>query len=561
MLGGTKTTAMKNLKPPATTGLLFDLEASAWWSTPLSPGALRRLREGWQGIFQRTILGLLERPAQALGAQLDEELGRPGKELYAMSGLLLIAEFQDWTIDEAAEAWTLNAGVQFALHLPRDRQDLSARTLDHYRRLLREKVEVQEVFTTVTAALVAELELDIRQQRLDSTHVLSAMAQLGRAQLLSVAVRRFLVQLKKHDAAGYAGLEAGLRERYEAAESRLFGHGTRRPQAREQVLAQVAADLAWLVERFGKDPVHERRASYQALERLLREHCEVRADQTAVVRPQSLDEKGGSARCLQNPSDPGAGSSGHKGPGYQVQLAQALPPRDAEGKIEGPGLVMACVPQSAAVRDNEALAEVLAQQQSAGLLPEQTAADTIYGSDANVQACAVLGVRLLSPVGGAAPRAAPASHGCSAAERALKTRLAGRREEQETAEWKREYAQRSGIEGLNRALDVTTGCKELRVRGPRAVEVSVSLKVTGWNILAAAKIRGQRARRAARQAPAGGAGGAGHAGRRAGAIRDRIRRPRCTHTRAPRPNLSRRPGKNPTLGTIPPPKNHFCASI
>src|SRR6266436_10235583 len=151
--GGTKTTAMKNLKPPATTGLLFDLEASAWWSTPLSPGALRRLREGWQGIFQRTILGLLERPAQALGAELDDELGRPSKELYAMSGLWLIAEFQDWTIDEAAEAWTLNAGVQFALHLPRghpersrmgDRQDLSARTLDHYRRLLREKVEVQE---------------------------------------------------------------------------------------------------------------------------------------------------------------------------------------------------------------------------------------------------------------------------------------------------------------------------------------------------------------------------------------------------------------------------------
>jgi hypothetical protein len=475
-----------------------------------------------------------------------------------MSGLLLIAEFQDWTIDEAAEAWTLNAGVQFALHLPRDRQYLSARTLDHYRRLLRDKVEVQEVFTTVTAALVAELELDIRKQRLDSTHVLSAMAQLGRAQLLSVAVRRFLVQLKKHDAAGYAGLAAGLRERYEAAESRLFGQGTRKPQARGEVLVQVAADLLWLVERFGADPAHQRRTSYQALERLLREHCEVRADKTVAVRPQSRDEQGGSARCLQNPSDPGAGYSGHKGPGHQVQLAQALPPRDAEGKIEGPGLVTACVPQSAAVRDNEAMAEVLGQQQRAGLLPEQTAADTIYGSDANVQACAALGVRLLSPVGGVAPRAAPAKHRCSAAERALKARLAERREEQQTGEWKRAYAQRSGIEGLNRALEVSTGCKELRVRGTRAVEVAVSLKVTGWNILAAAKIRGHRARRAARQRPPGGPD---HGGRRTGTIRARFRRSRCTHLRVPRPNLSRRPGKNPTLGIAPLPKNHFCAFI
>jgi hypothetical protein len=553
-----QTTAMKNLKKPATTGLLFDLEASAWWSTQLSPGALRRLREGWQGIFQRTILGLLERPAQALGAGLDEELGRPSKELYAMSGLLLIAEFQDWTIDEAAEAWTLNAGVQFALHLPRDRQYLSARTLDHYRRLLREKVEVQEVFTTVTAALVAELELDIRKQRLDSTHVLSAMAQLGRAQLLSVAVRRFLVQLKKHDAAGYAELEPGLRERYEAAESRLFGQGTRKPQAREEVLAQVAADLAWLVERFGKDPAHEARASYQALERLLREHCEVRADKTVVVHPQSRDEKGGSARCLQNPSDTGAGYSGHKGPGYQVQLAQALPPRDAEGKIEGPGLVTACVPQSAAVRDNEALGEVLAQQQRAGLLPEQTTADTIYGSDANVQACAALGVRLVSPVGGLAPRAAQPSHHCSAAERALKARLAERREQQETEAWKREYAQRSGIEGLNRALDVATGCKELRARGTRAVEVAVSLKVTGWNILAAAKIRGYRARRAARQTRPGGPG---QAGSRAGAFGSRFHRPRRTPMRTARRKLCRRPEKNPALEIAPPPKNRFCACI
>ena len=96
---------------------------------------------------------------------------------------------------------------------------------------------------------------------------------------------------------------------------------------------------------------------------------------------------GGRAHCLQNPSDTDAGYSGHKGPGHQVQIAQALPPRDADGKIEGPGLLTACEPQ----------------------------------------------------------------------ERALKERLAARREEQQTAEWKRPYAARSGIEGVHRALDAVTG--------------------------------------------------------------------------------------------------------
>jgi len=488
---------MKNLQKPAESETLFDLEGSTWWRQQLSPNALRRLEEGWQGVFQRTILKLLGKPAEALGEAFDEELGRPSKELYAMSGLLLIAEFKDWTIEQAAEEWTLNAGVQYALHLGRDRQYVSARTLDNYRRLLREKVDVQEIFTRVAAALVEELELDIRKQRVDSTHVLSAMAQLGRLQLLAVAVRRFLVQLKRRDARGYDGLAESLRQRYEPAETRLFGMGGKPEQPRDQALGQVAQDLAWLVDRFEVGEVHRGWASYQALERLLAEHCESKEDRTVGIRRQSRDAEGGSTQCLQNPSDTGAGYSGHKGPGYQTQLAQMLPPRDADGHLEGPGLLTACVPQSAAVRDNEALPEILAQQKAAGLLPEQMVADTLYGSDANVQQCGALGVKLLSPVGGVEPkRQGEVRHWCSRAERERKARLAQRRAEQETPEWRKEYAQRSGIEGVNRALDATTGAKQLRVRGTRAVIVAVSLKATGWNILAAAKIRARRNRKA-----------------------------------------------------------------
>lgn len=486
---------MRTLKAPPGEATLFDLEATAWWSTQLSPNALRGLRAGWHGLFQRTILALLQQPAEALGRHFDEELGRPSKELYALSGLLLIAEFKNWTIDEAAEAWSLDAGIQFALHLPRDRQYLCPRTLDNYRRLLRENGDVQAIFTTVTSALVQELELDIERQRLDSTHVLSNMAKLGRLQLLAVAVRRFLHAVQRHDAPAYEALPAPLRERYEPAETRLFGLGTRQPQPREEALQQVAEDLAWLVTHFAGEPAHAGRASYHALARLLAEHCEVKEGRT-VVHAQSQDAHGGSAECLQNPSDPDAGYSGHKGAGHQVQIAQALPPRDAQGEIEGPGLITACVPQSAAVRDNEALAEVLAQQQSAGLLPSELLADTIYGSDANVQASAQAGVVLISPVCGAPPKAKEPKHNSSPAERALKERLQARRAAQETPEWQHDYRARSGLEGVHHALDLVTGMKELRVRGARAVRMAVTLKVTGWNILAAAKTLARRARRA-----------------------------------------------------------------
>jgi hypothetical protein len=486
---------MRTLKAPPNEATLFDLEATAWWSRQLSANALRALRAGWQGIFQQIIVQLLERPAEALGVHFDEALGRPSKELYALSGLLLIAEFKNWTIAEAAEAWSLDAGVQFALHLPRDRQYLCPRTLDNYRKLLRENGDVQEIFTTVTRALIEALEIEIRRQRLDSTHVLSHMAKLTRGQLLTVAVRRFLVQLRKHDAPAYEALEKDLRARYEPAETRLFGWGARQGAAREEGLQQAAEDLALLVSRFAAEPKIAQWKSYQGLGRLFAEHCEVQAAQT-VVRPQSRDAQGGSAHCLQNPSDPDAGYSGHKGAGHQVQIAQALPPRDAAGQPEGPGLVTACLPQSAAVRDNQALAEVLAQQAVAGLLPKELVADTIYGSDLNVRACALAGVELCSPVGGVVPKNdGPAKHNCTVAERELKARLRARRLEQQTDSWQAKYRRRSGIEGLHRALDAVTGIKKLRVRGSQAVRMAVLLKATGWNILAAAKIQAHRARR------------------------------------------------------------------
>ena len=116
------------------------------------------------------------------------------------------------------------------------------------------------------------------------------------------------------------------------------------------------------------------------------------------------------------------------------------------------------MPQSAAVRDNEALGEMLTQQQKARLLPEEITADTTCGSDApfgelrafgNVRTCAAPSMTLLITVGGIAPKkgGAPILHSCGSQERALKERLAARREEQQTAEWKRPYAARSGIEG------------------------------------------------------------------------------------------------------------------
>lgn len=501
---------MKTIKEPESKlqPRLFSDENLGWWVSRLSPNALNNLERGWQGVFRRSILQLM--PAEQLGEHFSDTAGRPTKELYSMAGLMLIAEFKNLTGEQTAEAYTFDASIQYALNLPCDGQYLSARTVDNYRKLFREDEAAQDVFTRVSATLVAELELDISRQRLDSTHVLSNMARLGRQQLLAVGVKRFLVQLRKHHRGCYDGLPEELRERYLPAESRLFGQGTKKALPKDEAIEQTGQDMALFITRFGEDESVAKMKSYADMARLFAEHFKAPQDkdkdrdkdkeeasgQRPELRPKSKDAEGGSTRTLQNPSDPDAGYDGHKGAGYQAQIAQTLPPRDEKDRIEGPGLLTGLLPQSAAVRDDAALAPMLEQQRQSGLRPGELTADTLYGSDANVQSCAEQGIELVSPVGGKPPGLEEPKHNCTRAEKEKKQRLAQRREEQETEAWTSTYATRGGIEGVNRALDAVTGFKRLRVRGIKAVSMALYLKAAGWNILSAAKILARRARKA-----------------------------------------------------------------
>jgi hypothetical protein len=154
-----------------------------------------------------------------------------------------------------------------------------------------------------------------------------------------------------------------------------------------------------------------------------------------------------------------------------------------------------------------------------GTLPEVQLADTAYGSQSNVEKCAEAGVKLVAPTPGkgsakvstnqdetkaaagvgeavAQQTTAVATEGEETELRELSRRekLENRRAMEQTPEWKKEYRKRSGIEGVHEAVDRTTGIKELRVRGAKAVNTAIWLKVTGWNIRTAAKIAANRGR-------------------------------------------------------------------
>lgn len=447
---------MKQINDPRQTAL-FDS-----YQTHLSQVGYARILKGWQGVFRHVILGVL--PVEELSEHFSADQGRPTKELYSVAGLLLIMEFKNWTVDEAAEAYMYSADVQYALNLGRDNQSMTERTIERYQKLFREDGLAMTVMDRVSEALVRELDLDIKKQRLDSTHVFSNMATFTRTRMMGVVVKRFLVQLKRHHKEVYEGLPEELRQRYSRSESGLFGDVGRDKESRQLLKQQVAEDLYALIERFAPDEGITHRKSYKDMVKVFEQQCEV-TDKNVKVKKKTGNE------VMQNPSDPDATYDGCKGPGYQVQLSETC---SENNEVQ---LITCAIPEKAHEQDSEALPKVVENLEKKAILPKELIADTHYGSDDNVQHCAGKGVELISPVAGPAPKKEPAE------PTEKQQRLQARRAMQETELWRDRYRIRAGIEGTNSGAKRKTGMGQLRVRGGPNVNHALLMKVTGWNIL------------------------------------------------------------------------------
>jgi hypothetical protein len=496
----------------------------------IPPAGHKIIGNGWQGVFRHAILEVM--PVGDLAQHFSESLGAPTKELYSMAGLVFLADFFGWNAQEAVEVYIFRSDVQYALNLEPG-ATLSTRTLERYQQLFRDNDLAARVFDKVTTKLVDALDLDVSRQRLDSTHVFSHMATFGRTKLMAVAVKRFLTQLQRHDIEAYTALPDDLRKRYTPAQSRLFADA-KDPDARARNRQQAAEDLYFIITRFADRPDHTSRSTYKALITIFGQQCELSGDKIVVKTKTGGD-------CIQNPSDLDATYSGHKGPGYQLQIAETCMP---ENEVQ---LITAALPQTASELDADAVEPMLDQLEQAERKPEEMLADTLYTGDENVQAAAARGVDLVGPVPGRAPEAnaeamtvddfgwdertgtidaCPAGHQPTSCERDEATartridmpasaccecpfrqqcpientrdgrftleftdkerRLAGRRVEEATEVYKERYAPRSGIESTNSGLKNRLDLGRLRVRGRGSVFRVLLHKVAGWNVLRAA---------------------------------------------------------------------------
>ena len=309
-----------------------------------------------------------------------------------MAGLVFLADFFGWKAHDAIEAYIFRSDVQYALNLEPG-VEVSTRTVERCQKLFRDNDLAARVFDDVTTRLIQALDLDVSRQRLDSTHVFSHMASFGRTKLMAVAIKRFLTQLRRHDSDAYAALPEDLLRRYEPSQARLFADA-KDPEAHARCRQQAADDLGFILDRFADRPDLANRSTYKALMIIFDQQCERSGDKVVVKAKTGGD-------CVQNPSDLDATYDGHKGPGYQVQIAETCVPSN---KVE---LITAALPETACTPTRWRSRRCSTNWRTPGDFPKELLADTLYTSDENVRAAEARGVDLIGPVPGRAAVTAP----------------------------------------------------------------------------------------------------------------------------------------------------------
>jgi len=525
------------------TGRLFD----SWGY--LGPKRRKLLEESWAGLFRRDILPGL--PVETLSSRFHDSFGRPTKEIYTTMGALIFQQMFDLTDNETVDQLAFNLKWHYALDLPEESDGakyLCPRTLWTMRKAVSETKMDEVLFADVTGQLAKVFSVAPECQRLDSVHITSNMRRLGRIGIFVRVITRFLVNFRRGRVDLFSSLEPSFSERYLTKKGQgVFAMV--KPSESAKTLELVGGDLFLLVRRFADNPAVVEMTSYKLMRRVLSEQCDVdsEAGTVSLKPPREI-----SSDSLQNPSDPDAGYSAHKGQGYQAQIMETFspaPPDDSEGtKVEGeskPGLrlITYVAVEPAHKSDAHALVPAIDDTKKRGLAPTEVLADSPYGSDDNVVAATVRGVAVISPLQGpkmdraitladfslssreeilrcpqgASPikkaQRGKSGHVIFAADACIRCplrprcpvrpgkggywlrfndkalRIARRRAHEKSPAFPARYRFRAGIEGTFSALDRRTGVKQLRVRGLEAVRYCVMLKALGLNILRAAVVR------------------------------------------------------------------------
>jgi len=511
----------------------------------LGPKRRTLMEQSWAGLFRKEILNTL--PVQELAKHFKDGFGRPTKELYTVLGVQILQHMNDLTDEETIEQLAFNVKWHFALDIQDEGDEakyMSLKTLWSMRQLIVENGIDTMMFNQVTAKLASVFSVDTSKQRLDSLHIRSNMKRLGRVSLFVRCIHRFMVNLKRQHEDLFTALPQELVDKYLAKQS-LSCFAMVKPTEAERTLAVVSTDLFDLTRRFYDHPEVMSMSTFQQLLRVLEEQCIVtNAPDGMPLKVAVKPAQEVSCESLQNPSDPDATYDSHKGQGYQVQVMETYcDTEDREVREKTLNLITHVELETACKSDAHALIPAIESTKALGLSADGILTDSLYGSDENIEKAKEMNVDVVSPVMGAPKKdavalsefsfsdsgkviACPGGHapvrvkykkgrhsaafkhehcnGCSLKSSCPSKdgkkhrylhyddkarRIAIRRAEEQSDEFKEKYRWRAGIEATMSEYDRKTGVKRVRFRGFAAVRLCVLLKAIGINLFRAAAVQ------------------------------------------------------------------------
>ncbi len=512
------------------------------WSY-LSPKRRQLLDQSWAGLFKEQIL--CELPVSKLAPFFNDSFGRPTKELHSVLAVLVLQQALDLNDEQTIDQLAFNIQWHYALNITEESDSAKyfcPKTLWNMRSIAVENGLEALLFDGITNKLADVFKVNTDKQRLDSVHIKSNMRRLGRIGIFSKSINKFLVNLKRGYKEQFETVDKAIIDKY-LSEKALGCFSMVKPSESKKTLASVADDLFDLVEQFKDCEQVSAMHSYKLLERVLKEQCNLNvSDDKKMVEVKKPKEI--ASDSLQNPSDPDATYSGHKGQGYQLQVMETYTDsEEKEVKSKTLNLITHVEVEKACDSDAQALMPAIESTKKRGLCPDELEADALYGSDENFESAKSMGVELVSPVMGNTEKSAvslsqfefsqkghvlscpqghkpltskkkktrftqgfscqacvrcPLVNGCPAKpgkkyyylryeEKAM--RIAKRRAIEQTTKFKDRYRWRAGAEATVSELDRRTGVKRLRVRGFKAVRFSATLKAIGVNLFRAAAVR------------------------------------------------------------------------
>jgi len=333
-------------------------------------------------IFRQKVLPALQDVRGDLCQLYCWDNGRPGIEPVVMAGVTLLQFMETVPDRKAAENVRLHLGWKHALNLKINDPGFHPTSLITFRGRLVDEKDGRLIFDGILQALhAAGLVKRKGKQRLDSTHIIGAVAKMGRLEVVRETVRLFLETVRCMNLQETFNDWALFHERY--IDSDIAWHKISQSQIKTK-FQQTGCDMLTLIKWMSK---HRRLAEHDQavlLQRVFLEQYELSV--------QGLERrKHEGAGVVKNPHDPEVKWS-TKDPthktgweGYKAQIAESVPEGDACERPKGQpttGFLMEVTTTEATASDYAGREVVEERQEEHGLgVADELYVDSGYVSD------------------------------------------------------------------------------------------------------------------------------------------------------------------------------------